>query len=233
MATVDAADSWQSLDGRVLAFEAHVARFSRAVEFSGGDATAAEAAMRAAREATPAAGAFFPRVDFADGRFERDIRPDPRLDDAAVLWTSPNDPRTTPAVKGPDLPALAELNAEAAEAGATEAVLLSFDGEVIEGAFSAMCWWRGDTLCYPDEDLERIDSVTWRTVKRLAAADGVRMSPEFSQPADLEGCEVWIMNARHGIRPVTSWVGGPPLADLTRASVWRARLDTLREGVMQ
>ena len=231
MATVDAADSWLSLDGRVLAFEEHTARFARAVEFCGGDADAARAAMSEAREATPDSGAFFPRVDFAEGTFTHRIRPNPQLSESAVLWTAPTDPRTMPAVKGPDLSALAALNEQARDAGATEAVLLSFEGELIEAAFSALCWWRGETLCYPDEDLERIDSVTWRTVRRLAIADGIPMSPELAVPADLAGTEVWVMNARHGIRAVTSWVDGPTLASPTRAADWRTRLHGLREGV--
>lgn len=232
MATVDAADSWLSIDGRVLAFETHVARFSRAVEFSGGDANAARDAMLRAREQTPAEGSFFPRVDFVDDSFAIHIRPEPQLDDTARLWTATTDPRTTPAVKGPDIAALADLNASARDAGATEAVLLSFDGEVIEGAFSAICWWRDDRLCYPDEDLERIDSVTWKTVRSLAADDRIRLSPEFSAPADLEGCEVWVLNAKHGIRPVAEWVDGPALTfNPERARLWQSRLDQLRDEV--
>lgn len=231
MATVEAADSWLSVDGRVRSFDAHVARFRRAVEFADGDGEAAVAAMIDARAATPDDGKFFPRVDFSGGEFSIRVRPDPDLQESTTLWSAPGDPRTSPAVKGPDIEALIELNALAAQHGADEAVLLSSEGEVIEASFSALCWWRDDVLCYPDEDLERIDSVTWKCVRALAVAQGIRLQPEFCSPADLAGTEVWALNARHGIRHVRAWQDGPEVAPPTRVQLWRARLDELRREV--
>jgi len=49
-------------------------------------------------------------------------------------------------------------------------------------------------------------------------------------PESLEGCEVWALNALHGIRIVTEWVDGPATAELPgRLDAWRARLDALRK----
>ncbi|MEU6353979.1 aminotransferase class IV, partial [Streptomyces sp. NPDC047072] len=40
--------------------------------------------------------------------------------------------------------------------------------------------------------------------------------------------EVWLVNALHGIRPVTAWTGGPTKAGpATRATKWRGWLDEI------
>jgi branched-subunit amino acid aminotransferase/4-amino-4-deoxychorismate lyase len=71
--------------------------------------------------------------------------------------------------------------------------------------------------------------VTLRSVLALAAATGVEVIREKSRPDDLEGCEVWALNALHGIRIVTAWVDGPATAEEPgRLESWRRRLDALR-----
>ena len=233
MATLEAVDSWLSVNGRIRAFDAHVARFRRAVEFAHGDGDAAVNAMLEARAATPREGTFFPRVQYSDGAFDLQVRPNPQLKESMALWTAPNDPREVPGVKGPDIASLTELHRDASQHGADEAVLLSVEGHIIESGFSALCWWRGDELCYPDEDLDRVDSVTWKCVRSLAAAEGIRLQPEFSTPLDLAGTELWALNARHGIRFVHTWHGGPELGQPVKFASWRSRLETLAEEVIE
>jgi branched-subunit amino acid aminotransferase/4-amino-4-deoxychorismate lyase len=100
---------------------------------------------------------------------------------------------------------------------------------VAEGSTTCLAWWRGEVLCLPDAAIPRVDSVTLRSVLALAAATGVEVVEERARPADLEGLEVWALNALHGIRIVTAWVDGPATAEEPgRLAAWRARLDALR-----
>ncbi|HIY67574.1 MAG TPA: aminotransferase class IV [Candidatus Agrococcus pullicola] len=222
-------DSWLSVAGQVLAFPAHVERFARSVERTGGDAAEAEAAIAAARSATPGVGDFFPRIEYTSARgFRHSIRAAPNRQSTAVLWTAPIDPRQHPTVKGPDLPELAGLRVIAAEHGANEAVVLD-DGYVSEAAHSSIAWWRDDRLFYPDDALPRVDSVTWSVVRTLAASLGTDVIPSRATPHDLEGSEVWVMSALHGIRGVEQWLEGPSLAPPERRDLWQARLIALRE----
>jgi len=116
--------------------------------------------------------------------------------------------------------------------GAQEAVVLSPDGFVIEGAYSGLLWWRGDILCGPPASLARIDSVTARTTMTLASALGHDGHEEYVTPAELDGTELWVLSALHGIRLATAWIEGPSLAARPgRLATWRARLTALRQPV--
>ena len=85
------------------------------------------------------------------------------------------DRRTDPAVKGPDLAMLTGLRLSAAARGADEVVLLSGAGTVLEGALSALLWWRGDVLCMPPLDLPVLPSVTRRLLTEIAVAAGTEV----------------------------------------------------------
>lgn len=138
------------------------------------------------------------------------------------------DPRRVPSVKGPDLVALLELRSAAAEDGIDEPVILSQGGHIVDGVTSALLWWRGDRLMAPSASLSRVDSVTAKSLRLLASATGTQTGEEFASPADLGGCEVWVVNSLHGVRVVTSWTGAPPLArNPGRAASWQRRLDAL------
>jgi branched-subunit amino acid aminotransferase/4-amino-4-deoxychorismate lyase len=121
--------------------------------------------------------------------------------------------------------------------GAEEAVILNADGYVVEGAYSALLWWRGDILCGPPRDavapdFARVASVTAASVLTLAAALGVETYEEAVTPAELDGTEVWALSALHGPRIVTGWVDGPSTAELPgRLATWRARLEKLRKPI--
>ena len=127
---------------------------------------------------------------------------------------------------------MARLRTLAQERGADEAIILSPDGFVIEGAYSAVLWWRGDTLCVPSLDFERIDSVTAKSIIALAMALGIEVHYEQAAPADLDGLEVWVANALTGIRIATDWVDGPRLAEQPgRLRDWRGRLGKLQRPI--
>jgi len=232
---VVAADSWFVRDGRVLAIGLHRERFMNSVPSQ--HRAEAETFWDAALGAIPREGEWFPRVDLVTvgGRpeFRLRVRPSPeRKRSVRVATHRGSDPRTTPRIKGPDLVSMLRLRTEAQAQGAEEAILVSPEGYIIEGAYSAVVWWRGDILCTPADDLERVDSVTARSLQTLAVALGVEVVQEHTTANELDGLEVWTLNALHGIRIVTAWVDGPSVAELPgRLDLWRRRLSALRRPV--
>ncbi|HEU4808787.1 MAG TPA: aminotransferase class IV [Homoserinimonas sp.] len=233
-----AADSWLVSDGHSLAIDLHRERFFTAVELQRpglGAELALDDFWSTALEAILRAGNQFPRVELQLLRGTPVLvlrrRPAPELKVSITVAThSGPDPRTQPMIKGPDTAALLQARTRAQQRGADEAIILSPDGFIVEGAYSAMLWWRGGTLCAPSPELERVDSVTARSVIALATALGVEVHYESVPPDDLDGLEVWALSALHGIRIVTAWLDGPSLAEEPgRLSQWRARLDRLRK----
>jgi branched-subunit amino acid aminotransferase/4-amino-4-deoxychorismate lyase len=215
-------DSWLVADGEVRAFDAHVRRFAASctelTSRSGPTSTRspragfprageqAEAFIRAGLAQVPAAGRWFPRAEFAvvngTPRLQLWIRPAPPRADSIRLWIPPEpDQRTCPHIKGPDLPYLSALRNAAVAVGAEEAVLLSPDGKVLEGATTSILWWRGETLCAPPPDAPVLPSVT----RAGLLAGGHPVTFEYATPAELASLKVWAVNALHGVRQVTSW----------------------------
>ena len=225
--TVEAADSWLVSDGRTLALDLHRSRFLAA-------APGGEAFWDAAVAAIPREGDWFPRVELQSRSgaplFVFRLRSAPKRTRSVVVATHAGpDPRIRPTVKGPDLESMLRIRTAVQPLGAEEAVILSPDGYVVEGAYSAIVWWRGAILCAPAPELERIDSVTARSLLGMAAALGVETYEESVTPAELDGCEVWALSALHGPRIITKWVDGPEMAALPgRLDLWRTRLSVLR-----
>lgn len=221
------ADSWLVSDGRALALGLHRERFLATAPDAGEFWDAAVAAI-------PREGDWFPRVEaHASSRLIFRLRSAPERHRSAVLatWTG-RDPRTQPRVKGPDLESMLRIRTTVQAEGADEAVILSPDGYVVEGAYSSLLWWRGDILCGPPSELDRVDSVTARSVLTLAAALGLDTHEESVTPTELDGVELWAVNALHGIRIVTRWIDGPSLAEKPgRLTQWRTRLDALRRTI--
>jgi len=232
--TIEVADSWLVSEGRTLALELHRSRFLDSIARSRYNETDPVAFWDAALALVPREGDWFPRVELQSRGgaplFVFRLRSAPARGLTAVLASHAGaDPRTSPTVKGPDLEAMLRLRTEAQEKGADEAVILSPDGYVVEGAYSAIVWWRGAILCAASPDLERVDSVTARSLLGMAAALGVETYEESVTPTELDGCEVWALSALHGPRIITRWVDGPSLAALPgRLDLWRTRLAVLR-----
>ncbi len=229
------ADSLLVVDGGAVGWAMHVERFVASVERQGGDPDVAARAAAAAPDAVPRSGAWFPRLDWphaddADGPVLH-VRPAPTRVRRARVRTAEADPRSTPGVKGPDLTVLGALREDARAEGADEAAIVA-DDAIVDGATSAIVWWRDDALHVPSGDLPRVDSVTARQVLALAAARGVQVLERRATPASLAGAEVWIVNALHGIRGVTAWAEPDgthhELASPERADAWHAALERLR-----
>ncbi|MFJ1639901.1 MULTISPECIES: aminotransferase class IV [unclassified Streptomyces] len=230
---VDVVDSWLVSDGRVVAPEAHAERFTGACAalFSvPGERTSAF--LRAAARRVPASGRWFPRMELTvvEGEFVFHlwVRPAPARGTGVRVWVYDGpDRRLHPTVKGPDLEWLTRVRSAALGRGADEAVLLSGDGLLVEGATTALLWWRDDTLCVPDATrLDLLPSVTRRSLLRIAADSGTRVVDVCDRPEDVSGLETWAVNALHGIRPVRAWAGAAVTAGpAPRAALWQARLE--------
>jgi branched-subunit amino acid aminotransferase/4-amino-4-deoxychorismate lyase len=235
--TIAVADSWLVTEGTVLALDLHRARFLGGMSAEVREVTDAEEFWTAAMALLPREGDWFPRVELQDRHgahllvFRLRSAP-PRTNNLVVATWSDGDPRTVPAVKGPDLETMTRVRTTVQALGANEAIITTDDGYVVEDSHSGLLWWRGDILCAPPADFPRVDSVTARSALTLAAALGTETWEEAVTPTELADTELWSLNALHGIRIVTNWIGGPPVAQLPgRLALWRARMDALRKPV--
>ncbi|MGY1498109.1 aminotransferase class IV [Streptomyces sp. QTS52] len=231
------ADSWLVRDGRVRGLGRHRERFLRACGDSGGPSLRQLVDFwRDMTIALPRTGEWFPRVELgAESRELRLLlRHAPPLGTGVRVWAAGQlDPRTVPRRKGPDLDILARLRQRAVAEGADEAVLIAPSGVVLEGIHSSVLWWEDDTLCLPSPQLPVLAGVTVALIQEHAQRTGVRVAHRERTLADLDGREVWLVNALHGIRPVTEWTGGTEpfmrTGRAVRATEWRQWLDGLAE----
>lgn len=228
------ADSWLLRDGRVRGFDRHRERFLRSCGECGAPALAqAVDFWQDMTRALPRTGEWFPRVELAAGSLELRLllRPAPALTAEVRVWAAGQpDPRTVPRRKGPDLDALARVRGRAAGADADDAVLIAPSGLVLEAASSSVLWWEDDTLCLPPPRLPLLPGVTQALVQERAARTGVRVAHRERFLPELEGREVWLVNALHGIRPVAAWTGRPMTpGPAVHAPRWRIWLESLME----
>lgn len=215
---VDVADSWLVVNGLVRGLRYHAERFIESCRRRHRVPPAVTAEfLDAACLVLPLTGRWFPRVEFEAGvGFRLRVRPAPESSAGVVLWRGDRpDSRRDPTVKGPDLAMLVNLRRSVAPLGADEVLLVSGSGTVLEGALSAVLWWRGDVLCAPPLSLPVLPSVTRRLLIQIASESGAEVRSEACRTEDLDGIELWTASALHGIRPVTAWSGtgltaGPP-----------------------
>lgn len=214
---LEVADSWLVQDGRVRHLQEHYARFAKwvvekdkGIEF--GDFFESVTAL------IPREGAWFPRIEFITNAQEQTsqlllrMREAPELQGTISLWSfNEPDPRVSPLVKGPDLSLGMQMRRAAQMHGADEAVLLSPDGFIIEGALSSLVWFRDDVLCAPGNEFDWIPSITRQEVFAIAESMGLQTRTEKVKPADLVDLEIWALSSLHGIRAVDQWIdlGGP------------------------
>ena len=231
-----AADSWLVEDGRVRALERHWARFEATCR-EHGVAPDALAELRAGvARAVPPRGRWFPRVELrADGELAVRVRPAPAREPTVMAWVADvADPRREPRHKGPDLERLAALRERAEAHGAGEALLSDAAGRLLEGAFTSLLWWEGQTLCAVPDDAPILPGVTRALLLELARDRGTPVAHRRPAPQELADRETWLVSALHGIRVVIGWCnGGPPAGRAPRAGGWQRLLDglTARQGV--
>ena len=214
---LEVADSWLVQEGRVRHLEEHFGRFAKwvvekdqSVEFGN--------FFEAVTSLIPREGSWFPRIEFisnpelGETQLLLRMREAPELQGTISLWSfNEPDPRVSPTIKGPDLSLGMQMRRAAQMHGADEAVLLSTDGFIIEGALSSLVWFRDDVLCAPGEEFDWIPSITRQEVFSIAESMGLQTRVEKVKPADLVDLEIWALSSLHGIRAVDEWVdlGGP------------------------
>lgn len=212
-----AADSWWCADNFVVEKNRHLERFQQSLEQRGLTPVDLSQFLDAVSGFRLPPGEWFPRIDARAQNQTVQLsfspRPSPPRHDHAVVMSAPGDPRTLPQYKGPDLERLGQLRTSAQEQGASEAIILT-DGLVAEGAYSSVLIWSEDrkSLSPVDSTLARIPSVTESIVVEIAHEAGYAVHPGRFSPAELEGRDVWLVSALHGIRIVTSWISGPEVA---------------------
>ena len=212
------ADSWRCADGQSVALERHRERFTGSAATAGLDDAVVSRFWAAVIEALPREGSCFPRVEVVATSGGPTLRyrerEAPEWLDTVTLAPGTHDPRTHPLIKGPDLEALMALRRSVANVGATEALILSPDGSVIEGAYSTMMVWPKDSaaLSVVGPAWPRIPSVTESVLLDIARTRGVDVTKKTMTLDSLEGAEIWILSALHGIRVATELHGGPEIA---------------------
>lgn len=224
------ADSFLLNEGNVVGFERHLARFASSAEFQG-LVRPVDTFLKAVTAALPREGVWFPRIDLTErGELELLIRPAPPLHDTIVLATALYDPRVEPGIKGPDIPVLNDLRSQVQQQGADDAVILDAQGRIVDGSTTCLVWFTEGNLHLPPAEAVRVDSVTVAVMKDLAFQGGITIKQTWATPADLEGVELYALNALHGIRSVNSWVNGPSLVlNSDRLSHWRQQYDLLAQ----
>ena len=222
------ADSWFVQDGQSVAFDRHCARFLHSAKTDfGADEALITSFLDAVAQAIPREGSWFPRIELHTSQGGLTLhyreREAPKRETTVSLAVGSHDPRTVPHRKGPDLDKLMSLRRSVSSLGATEAVILSDTGHIVEGAYSTLVWWKKDAehLSVVHPSLSRIPSVTESVVIDIAHERGIEVVPELATLSDLEGAEVWVLSALHGIRLTTAFLGGPGVSnDGVRHAQW-------------
>jgi branched-subunit amino acid aminotransferase/4-amino-4-deoxychorismate lyase len=228
------ADSWLVEDGCVRALDRHRRRFFRScIEVTRVPQHELHAFWNAVVRALPRRGRWFPRVELCvpQAELRLRIRPAPPQGTALRLWTGKGlDPRMAPRQKGPDLARLAEVRERARMKGADEALLTTQSGLVLEATTASLLWWEGPYLCMPSPALRVLPGVTAQVLQEIALRSGTPVKYRRRRIRDLDGREVWLVNALHGIRAVKRWVGTPVVAGpAVRAREWQSRLEACVE----
>jgi len=227
MTPLRAADSWLVADGRARAADRHWARFSAACREHGVTADALAAFRDRVDRELPAHGRWFPRIELhEDGELRVVVRPAPPREPTVTAWIADvPDPRRLPRRKGPDLDRLAALRERAAAHGAGEAMLTDDGGRLLEGAFTSLLWWEGETLCVVPDDAPILPGITRALLIEIAGARGTPVARRRPAPDELADRETWLVSALHGIRTVTDWVGSTRAGAAPRADAWQRALD--------
>ena len=230
------ADSFLVLDGQTVAVDRHFARFSESVSLH--EQLDLTLFFEAAKSIIPKRGAWFPRFEYREfqptgQRLYLRLRKAPERTETLTLWTCTEpDNRESPRIKGPDLSLCQQLRRTANLHGADEAVLLSPDGFISDGALSSIVWLKDDVLYAPDETTPWLPSITRSIVFDLASQAGLQTEAVRAKPADLAGAEVWSLSALQGIRAATSWKG-VDIAPPRLYQPFRKRLAMLLQPIAQ
>ena len=220
------------------AFELHLDRFARSVrEASGGTLMNIDGFLRGARARISEFGEGFPRLEYrggGDDGLHLELRELPQLGDSIEMRSMRLDTLTPPLEhperKGPNIGLLGALKRQLG----AEALLIDDAGNITEGATTSVVWWRGAVL-HTVASTARVTSVTESLVTSIAGRMNMTHLPSNVSAEQLAGCEVWALNALHGIRPVIR-IDEHALSgniDMTRLEVFRTALEEAWQPVLR
>jgi len=232
-------DSWRVEDAHAVALERHLERFSTsALAHPGVSKDTLQKFFDLVLAHIPRTGSWFPRIELIATpggpalRYRERVAP--AWSSEVTLALAPHDPRTSPHTKGPDLEALLALRSAVGDPASTEAVIMSPEGFVVEGAYSSLMIWphHSDSAVITPTSTPRIPSITESVLLDIAADTEIEVSERPCTLAELAGAEVWVLSALHGIRLATHCVGGPDLGNQPHRrdhwqSQWWARRSAL------
>lgn len=224
------ADSFRLDDGLVVGLGRHLERFSTSV-LAHTDVVPErlEAFLTALPAALPTDGSWFPRIEAVEtpggATLRYRERPAPAWEPEVVVARAASDPRRYPHRKGPDLDALMALRTQVAPLGAQEAIITTSDDGLVEGAYSSLMMWLpgddGPTVIPPSTP--HLPGVTEAILREIAEHQGLNVYQKDLTVSELEGAEVWILSALHGIRMVSAFIDGPRLThNPGRRDAWQA-----------
>ena len=234
------ADSWLVREGHVIAPELHQQRFFNSCHVRHGiEPTVLQPLWQEAQGLVPATGAWFPRMELAGNPrqpvFQCRIRPAPLIRDSVrLMLCSTRDIREAPRHKGPDIPLLSRFRQQVLASGADEGVMATSKGFLLEGLASSILWWERhhgqDVLCTPPDSNRILPGTIRRLMLMIAEKENIPVAFRLVRPKQLDGCDVWAVNALHGIRPAVIWEKAPfvPMADAlssARLAWWRQAID--------
>ena len=184
-----AADSWLVVDGRARAVERHWARFSAACASTASTRRRRSAPRSSARCPPRAAGsrasscARTASSRSTCARRRRASRPWWPGSPTSPIRAAPRGARAPTSSGSP--PCATARRAH----GAGEAVLADADGRLLEGAYTSLLWWEGETLCAVPDDAPILPGITRALLIELAGTVELRRpAPQRPRrPRDLAG----------------------------------------------
>ena len=186
----------------------------------------------------PAEGSWFPRIEAVEtpggATLRYRERPAPPWSSEVVIARAPHDPRRLPHTKGPDLEALLALRTQVAPVGATEAIITTADDLLVEGAYSSLMIWRAGHDYPPviPPATPHLPCITEAVLTDYSRSAGIPIVAEDLSVSTLEGAEVWILSALHGIRVATAFVEGPSLGMVPgRRELWQEHWLSLAQSI--
>ncbi|MGN0918695.1 MAG: aminotransferase class IV [Oxalobacter sp.] len=213
------ADSWLVREGGMIALELHQQRFFNSCYVRHGiDSTVLQPLWQEALGLVPVTGTWFPRMELAGNPrqpvFQCRIRPAPPIRDSVKLMVCHTaDVRQAPRHKGPDIPLLGRLRHQVLASDADEGLITTSQGFLLEGLTSSILWWEKqhgqDVLCAVPDSNRILPGTIRRLMLAIAEKEGIPIAYRLVRPKQLDGCDVWSVNALHGIRPAIIWEKAP------------------------
>ncbi|ADO26861.2 aminodeoxychorismate synthase component I [Corynebacterium pseudotuberculosis] len=215
-------DSFLLVDGHVRGFDSHCRRFrSSCLALQTAEEEEIDRFLAAVKRELPLHGKWFPRLEsLPGGKMYVRFRPAPRRREATTLTTVilQRGQIQHPTLKGPDLAELIKIK----NTVSTDDALLVSPRGIHETTTAALLAWKNNELV--SMGTERLASVTEHAVRKIAQDLGYRVTQKTYDRAALDGVELWVVNALHGISRVSELDGEPLPCDAQRLEQFRSML---------